>query len=226
MKAMILAAGRGERMGALTATTPKPLLEVAGKPLLAHHIERLRAAGVTEIVINTSYLGAQIRDYVGSGDKWQLKIVCTSEPERLETAGGIINALPLLGADPFLVVNGDIWLDFPLTQLPGSLSGLAHLVLVDNPPHHPEGDFGFDAATGKLKEESPIRLTFSGLSVLSPLLFADCHPGKQPLAPLLRQAIACGKVTGEHYRGRWIDVGTPERLQQVATLIRAELNHT
>ncbi|MDX1692612.1 MAG: nucleotidyltransferase family protein [Ketobacteraceae bacterium] len=226
MKVMLLAAGRGERMGALTETCPKPLLEVAGKPLLSHHLERLGAAGFTDVVINTSYLGDQIREYVGDGSRWQLRVQCTHEPERLETAGGIINALPLLGSAPFLVVNSDVWTDYPLENLKQDITGLAHLVLVDNPPHNPGGDFALEAASGKVRDPddqaagTSDSLTFSGLSVLSPRLFAGAEPGRRALAPVLKQAMAKGRVTGEHYQGQWVDVGTPERLEAVATLIR------
>ncbi len=233
MKAMLLAAGRGERMGALTASTPKPLLEIAGKPLLVHHIERLRDAGFTELVVNTSYLGEQIREFLGDGTRWQVNIRCTDEPERLETAGGIVNALPLLRDEPFLVVNSDVWCDYPLASLRKTFDSLAHLVLVNNPEHNPEGDFVLEADSRLVRDlvhdkasgtgqQAQDALTFSGLSVLSPALFADTAPGKQPLAPLLRAAMAKGQVSGEHYQGTWIDVGTPDRLAQVATLIKAE----
>ena len=229
MKAMLLAAGRGERMGALTDSTPKPLLEVAGKPLLVHHIERLRDAGFSELVVNTSYLGDRIRDFLADGSRWQVSIRCTSEPQRLETAGGIINALPLLGDDPFLVVNTDVWTDFPLASLNRTLHGLAHLVLVDNPEHNRAGDFVLAPDTALVSDPqaaigdpAPQALTFSGLSVLAPALFAGIPPGRQALAPVLRAAMARGQVTGEHYTGTWIDVGTPDRLAQVATLVKAE----
>ncbi len=222
---MLLAAGRGERMGELTLKTPKPLLPVHGKPLLWHHLNRLSHAGFKEVVINTSYLGEQIQNYVGDGARWNLQVKCTCEPERLETAGGILNALPLLGKQPFLVINGDVWTDYPIEQIPRSIPGLAHLILVDNPLHHPEGDFAFSGnegvTTGKVLPEGKNKLTFSGLSVLSPDLFNTCKPGPQPLAPLLRSAMNKSLVTGEHYQGVWIDVGTPERLQQVAPLVKA-----
>ena len=237
MKAMLLAAGRGERMGTLTESTPKPLLEVAGKPLLVHHIERLRDAGFTDLVVNTSYLGEQIRTFLGDGARWKVNIRCTKEPERLETAGGIINALPLLcdelSDEPFLVVNSDVWCDYPLASLRKTFDSLAHLVLVNNPEHNPAGDFVLEADSGLVRDlvhekasgtdqQAQAALTFSGLSVLSPALFADIAPGKQPLAPVLRAAMAKGQVSGEHYQGTWIDVGTPDRLAQVATLIKAE----
>ena len=236
MKAMVLAAGRGERMGELTLKRPKPLIEVAGKPLLQHHLERLKVAGFTEIVINTSYLGNQIQEFVGDGSQWGLTISCTYEEARLETAGGILNALPLLGTDPFLVINGDIWIDYPLQQLRRPLSELsgcgklaapgndpmAHLILVDNPSHHPEGDFALQ--DGLVNVEGDCKLTFSGLSVLSPTLFAASEPGRAPLAPLLRGYMATHRVTGEHFNGTWIDVGTPLRLQQLADQLSSVTN--
>jgi MurNAc alpha-1-phosphate uridylyltransferase len=229
---MLLAAGRGERMGELTDTCPKPLLEVAGKPLLFHHIERLRDAGFRDIVINTAYLGEQIRDAVGDGARWQVSIRCTTEPRRLETAGGIINALPLLGDEPFLVVNSDVWCDYPLQALQKPLHGQAHLVLVTNPDHNPDGDFVLDPETGKVASPGTAgnadvpALTFSGISVLSPSLFAGIAPGKRPLAPLLRETMAAGRVTGEQYEGQWVDVGTPERLAQVATLFNEAMGNS
>lgn len=226
MKAMLLAAGRGERMGTLTEHTPKPLLRAAGKPLLEYQIERLRDAGFSELVVNTAYLGDQIVAFLGDGSRWGVEVRCTEEPQRLETAGGIINALPLLGDAPFLVVNSDVWCDFPLQTLQQPLSGLAHLVLVDNPSHHPGGDFLLDAASGQVTDNAMAvtalaakSLTFSGISVLSPQLFDAVAPGRRPLAPLLRDAMAKGLVTGEYFAGNWVDVGTPERLAHVATLI-------
>ena len=226
MKVMLLAAGRGERMGALTEQMPKPLIPVAGKPLLAHQMERLRDAGFEELVVNTAYLGEQIRTFLGDGSQWGVTVCCTEEPQRLETAGGIINALPLLGDDPFLVVNSDVWCDFPLETLQRPLSGLAHLVLVDNPAHNSEGDFTLNVASGRVSDQPQLAassddkvLTFSGISLLSPQLFAGVTPGRKPLAPLLRQAMVKGLVSGEYFGGTWIDVGTPDRLAQVATLI-------
>lgn len=219
MKAMILAAGRGERMGALTDKTPKPLLLVKGKPLIQHHIERLVAAGFAELVINTSYLGEQIKAFVGDGSAFGASIVCTEEPERLETGGGIYNALPFLGDRPFLLVNSDVWSDFDYSTLYGKNVDLAHLVLVSNPDHNPAGDFGFDPVdqcltsmvpkgdTGEAKGK-----TYSGISVLDPSLFAQQTAGRFPLAPLLRHGIDAGRVSAEWHRSNWVDVGTPERL--------------
>lgn len=210
-KAMILAAGRGERMRPLTDTVPKPMLPVAGRPLIAHLVERLARAGFDEIVINHSHLGAQIEGFLGDGSGYGVRIRYSHEAGGgLETGGGILKAIPLLGGTPFTVVNGDIWTDYPFERLPREPSGLAHLVLVDNPPHHATGDFGLQGA--RLRAQGPRMLTFSGIGVYRPELFKNCRPGKFPLAPVLRAAISRDTVTGEHYRGRWFDAGTPERL--------------
>ena len=215
MKAMILAAGRGERMRPLTDHTPKPLLPVAGQPLIVHHLKALRAAGIREIVINTGHLGERLSAALGDGRDWGVHIVYSPEPpEALETGGGIFQALPLLGLEPFLVVNGDVWTDYPFACLPGSPAGMAHLVLIDNPPHHPDGDFAL-AADGTVGERGGPRFTFSGISVLRPELFAGCVPGRFPLGPLLRRAMAAGRVSGEHYAGVWLDIGTPQRLAEL-----------
>lgn len=216
MKAMILAAGRGERMRPLTDHTPKPLLEVAGKPLIVHHLEALRTAGVTDLVINTGHLGERLPAALGDGRAWGVNIAYSPEPpDALETGGGIFQALPLLGPDPFLVVNGDIWTDYPLAALKETPVNLAHLVLVDNPAQHPTGDFALLPETGKVCLSGLRRLTFSGVSVLRPTLFAGCTAGRFPLGPLLRQAIALGAVTGERYPGIWRDIGTPQRLAEL-----------
>jgi MurNAc alpha-1-phosphate uridylyltransferase len=212
---MILAAGRGERMRPLTDHTPKPLLPVAGQPLIVHHLRALRAAGITELVINTGHLGEQLPAALGDGRDWGVRIAWSPEPpEALETGGGIFQALPLLGAEPFLVVNGDIWTDYPFGRLPTAPAGLAHLVLVDNPAHHPAGDFAL-AAAGRVAEQGAARLTYSGISVLRPELFAGCAPGRFPLGPLLRRAMAAEQVTGEHYSGDWRDIGAPQRLAEL-----------
>lgn len=212
MRAMILAAGRGERMRPLTDHTPKPLLPVAGKPLIEWHLEALAAAGLREVVINHAWLGKQIEAALGSGSRWGLRIHYSAEGDSaLETGGGIFRALPLLGPEPFLVVNGDILCDLDYRHLPQAPAGLAHLVMVPNPPQHPAGDFHLDA--GWLHVEGEPRLTFSGIGVYSPRLFAGCEDGRFPLAPLLRRAMAAQAVSGECHRGRWLDVGTPERLQ-------------
>jgi MurNAc alpha-1-phosphate uridylyltransferase len=217
MRAMILAAGRGERMRPLTDTVPKPLLTVGGKSLLARHLENLAAAGIRDVVVNHAHLGGMIEQSAGDGSAFGVTIRYSREGTALETAGGIALALALLGSDPFLLVNGDIYceLDFatlaPRAAALRSSSTAAHLVLVDNPPHHPQGDF---AITGKcLRNEGAQRLTYSGIGLYSPRLFADIRPGtKAPLGPLLRRAADAGTMTGEHYAGRWEDVGTPDRL--------------
>jgi MurNAc alpha-1-phosphate uridylyltransferase len=211
---MILAAGRGERMRELTLVTPKPLLPVAGRPLIEHHLLRLARAGVRDIVINTSWLGEKIRDALGDGSQYGVTLRFTIEPERLDSGGGIFNALSCLGDDPFLLVNGDVWTDMDLSTL--SLSrddDLAMLVMVDNPEHHPRGDFLLQS-DARVHATGEPRLTYSGISVLSPRLFADCQPGIFPLAPLLRTAMDRGAVGGLHHRGQWLDVGTPERLAE------------
>ncbi|AUM13795.1 N-acetylmuramate alpha-1-phosphate uridylyltransferase MurU [Ketobacter alkanivorans] len=220
MKAMLLAAGRGERMGALTARCPKPLLSVAGKPLLRHHLERMSQAGIREVVVNVSYLADQIDQYLQQQTDLPLSIQVSREAERLETGGGIHNALPLLGEAPFLLINSDVWSDYPLQQLPAKPDGMAHLILVSNPPHNPNGDFGLDG--GKVMAQGEPRYTFSGISVLSPELFKGCEPGCFPLAPLLRQAMEQGTVHGEHYSGCWVDVGTPQRLQVVEQILQEQ----
>ena len=218
MKAMILAAGRGERMRPLTDTMPKPLLPVAGHPLIVHHLVALAAAGIHDIVINHAHLGELIEAALGDGREHGVAIRYSAEPEgALETGGGILQALPLLGPEPFLVVNGDVWCDCPYASLPRHPDGLAHLVLVDNPPHHPDGDFALDGH--RVRERDGRGLTYSGIGVFDPALFAGHAPGRFPLAPLLRAAIARDAVSGEHWTGRWVDVGTPERLRALdATL--------
>lgn len=216
---MILAAGRGERMRPLTDHTPKPLLQAGGRALIEYHIGHLVAAGITELVINHAHLGAQIEAALGDGSRYGATIRYSAEETALETAGGIFNALPLLGDEPFVVVNGDVWSDYPFAQLPTSITGLAHLVLVDNPPQHAKGDFALIG--GRVAADGETKLTFSGISVLSPRLFEGCSPGAFPLAPLLRQAMARGLVSGEHYRGRWYDIGTPQRLQALDDALRS-----
>lgn len=223
-KAMILAAGLGERMRPLTEHTPKPLLEAGGKPLIVWQIERLRAAGFTELVINHAHLGQRIEDFLGDGRRFGVGIAWSREPEPLETAGGIATARPALGDAPFLVTNGDVYAEFDYGRLIPLLSGMAanpdhqaHLVLVDNPPHHPAGDFVLDGA----RVSPPLApgaspLTFSGIGCYRPELFSGIPVGtKAKLAPLLRAAMARGQVTGEHFTGRWEDVGTPQRLARL-----------
>ncbi|WP_425468415.1 N-acetylmuramate alpha-1-phosphate uridylyltransferase MurU [Parahaliea aestuarii] len=211
---MILAAGLGKRMRPLTDHTPKPLLRVGGKPLLQWHIEALAAAGVTELVVNAAHLGEQVADFCGDGSRWGVSIALSMEPEPLETAGGIQRALPLLGSEPFLVVNGDVWTDYPFARLldcPVAPGG-GHLVLVGNPPQHPRGDFRLEAGAVAGLGEGEVGLTFSGIAVYSPGFFAALAPGKAALRPLFDAAIAEGRLSGERYEGQWQDIGTPERL--------------
>lgn len=216
---MILAAGHGKRMRPLTETTPKPLLRVAGKALLQYHIEALAAAGVQDIVINTAWLGQQIADFIADGSRFGVRVRLSPEGEPLETAGGIKRALPLLGDGHFIVVNADIWTDYDFLQLQrGHYSDvLAHLVLVPNPPQHPEGDFVLDAQ-GLVDAGAGQRYTYSGIAVLAAALFEAVPEGPSPLAPLLR-AQAAGSLSGELYRGRWFDVGTPQRLHALDRLL-------
>jgi N-acetyl-alpha-D-muramate 1-phosphate uridylyltransferase len=219
LRAMILAAGRGERMRPLTDDRPKPLLRVAGRPLIEHAIARLRAAGVTELVVNLGYRGAQIREHLGDGAALGVAIAYSDEGDPpLETGGGVFRALPLLGAAPFLLVNADVYSDYDFTALAARARelprrDLAHLVLVPNPPHVRDGDFGLQ--DGRVTNDGDPRLTFSGLSILHPDLFLDCEDGRFALAPLLRRAAACGELGGERHDGRWSDVGTPQRLAEL-----------
>lgn len=218
--AMILAAGRGERMRPLTDQVPKPLLKVRGKPLLQYHLEGLQEAGFSRVVINHAWLGKQIEDFAGDGSQFGLKIEYSAEAEALETLGGIRKALPLLTAEEpsgcFAVVNGDVFTSFRFARLHKAIEQMktrgatAHLVMVDNPEHHPQGDFGL--IDGLLSTTTTPRLTFSGLSVYHKDFFKDVAEGKQPLAPRLREVMAKNKVTGEYFAGEWNDVGTPERL--------------
>jgi len=217
IRAMILAAGLGERMRPLTESCPKPLLEVGGRALIEYHLSALLEAGITDIVINVSHLGDQIERRLGDGARYGVSIEYSRELSPLETAGGIAHALHLLGSAPFLVINGDIWCDYPYSQLPQQIEGEAHLVLVDNPPHHPTGDFILNTR-GMVVEAAGAhkRLTFAGIGIYRPELFqgiAEYQPA--PLAPLLISAMREGRVTGEHYRGEWLDIGTPERLQEL-----------
>jgi len=221
MKAMILAAGKGERLRPLTLTTPKPLVRAGGVPLIEYHLKALAIAGFTEIVINHAWLGQQIENYLGDGSQYGVRIQYSPEGEPLETGGGIFRALPLLGDDAFLVVNGDIWTDYDFSVLHQPISGLAHLVLADNPPHHPTGDFSLSDGHVRDGEPGTETLTYSGIAVLHPQLFDGCSAGAFKLAPLLRTAMAAGQVTGERLSGHWVDVGTHERLAEVETLIEA-----
>ncbi|MCF8177829.1 MAG: nucleotidyltransferase family protein [Sulfuritalea sp.] len=233
MKAMILAAGRGERMRPLTDRIPKPLLTVGDKPLIVWHLERLSAAGLQEVVINHAHLGAQIENALGDGARWGLSIRYSAEPEgALETAGGIANALPMLGSEePFLVVNGDIFCDWSFARAGTALrpGDLAHLVMVPNPLHHPHGDFFLSGndVVAKIDAQASLRgspgmNTFSGIGIYQPQLFAEIERGRPAkLAPLLREAMAAGRVSGELHSGSWVDVGTPERLADLNAELRS-----
>lgn len=245
MKALIFAAGLGERMRPLTDATPKPLLEAGGKPLIAWHLEKLAALGVHEVVINTSWLAAQFPQRLGDGSRWGLRLHYSYEGERpLETGGGMLHALPLLGDEPFLLVNGDVWTDYDFAQLPRALDGDAHLVLVDNPPQHPQGDFYLDHDSGQVRfgdgqtgsapaPGQAARLTYSGIGLYRASLLqdwrdvigaaegADETPPRFKLSPLLRAAMAHGRVSGQYHAGRWTDVGTPERLAMLDAELKA-----
>ncbi|MDR5890102.1 MULTISPECIES: N-acetylmuramate alpha-1-phosphate uridylyltransferase MurU [Halomonas] len=222
MKAMILAAGLGTRMRPLTDHCPKPLLPVAGKPLIVHHLERLATAGIREVVINVSYRAEQIIEALGDGHEFGVDIAWSREDAPLETGGGIRRALPLLGEAPFWLVNGDVWCDVTPDALPPLGDDLANLVLVDNPDHHPTGDFHLDAG-GRVHAEGEPRLTYAGLALLDPALVATQTDGAFALAPLLREAMAAGRVAGHHHRGAWVDVGTPARLESLDRALRTQL---
>lgn len=227
MKALIFAAGLGERMRPLTDTTPKPLLVAGGKPLIAWHLEKLAAIGVRDAVVNTSWLAHRFPELLGDGAQWGLRLHYSYEGDiPLETGGGMLHALRLLGESPFIAVNGDIWTDLDFTTLPRQPQGDAHLVLVDNPAHNPRGDFALDNEA-RIHSDGPKRLTFSGIgiyrarlledwqSVIGDAAGADEHPPRFKLAPLLRAAMSRGRVTGSLHDGRWTDVGTPQRLDQL-----------
>jgi MurNAc alpha-1-phosphate uridylyltransferase len=218
MHAMILAAGRGQRMQPLTDVHPKPLLQVGGKALIEYHIEALVAGGFRELVINTGWLGEQLPQHLGDGSRWGIHIDYSHEGwPALETGGGLFKALPLLKQQPFLVMNGDVWTDWRVTAplLPRSWRAdtLAHLVLVPNPPQHPHGDFGLQGEL--IVKQAEQRHTFSGIGYYHPDLFVDCQPGAFKLAPLLYAAADAGRVSGELYNGQWFDIGTPQRLLQL-----------
>ena len=228
MKALVFAAGLGERMRPLTDHTPKPLLQVGDKPLVEWHLDKLAALGISDVVINTSWLAPQFPLALGDGQRWGLRLHFLYEgPVPLETGGGMLNALSLLGEAPFLAVNGDIWSDYDFARLPQEPAGDAHLVLVDNPEHHPGGDFALEPDGTLATAAGRQRLTFSGIGVYRPSLLegwqdiigdapgSEQTPPRFKLAPLLRAAIAAGRATGEHHRGRWTDVGTPQRLQSL-----------
>jgi MurNAc alpha-1-phosphate uridylyltransferase len=215
---MILAAGRGERMRPLTDATPKALLKVGSQTLIERHLLALAAAGVREVVVNLSWLGERIRESLGDGARWKVAIQYSEEgPVPLETAGGIFQALRLLGPEPFIVVNGDILTDFPFATLSLSRDATAHLVLVDNPPHHARGDFGLER--GRVALPGKRTLTFAGIACYRPEFFAGCTAGRFPLLPLFKRAIAAGTLSGEHYAGAWSDVGTPQRLAELSAAL-------
>jgi MurNAc alpha-1-phosphate uridylyltransferase len=231
MKAMLLAAGRGERMRPLTDHTPKPLLEVGGKPIIVWHIEQLVRAGIAELVVNHAHLGHLIEAALGDGSRFGAHIRYSPEASALETAGGIANALPLLGDQPFAAINGDVFCDYDFSRLPAIAANLgdddAHLVMVDNPPQHPNGDFLLlhDRIIDSVLGTQHSALTFSGIGVYRPELFAHISRGDiAPLGPLLRARIAAGRVGGEHHRGWWVDVGTPQRLTELDSRIRSQQN--
>jgi MurNAc alpha-1-phosphate uridylyltransferase len=218
MKAMILAAGRGERMRPLTDSTPKPLLEVQGQSLIEYHLQALSRAGINEVVINLSWLGQQIREKLGNGSQFDLEIEYSEETQALETAGGILQALPLLG-DQFIVVNADIFTDYDFAQL-GEVDSLAHLVLAPNPEQHPQGDFSLtNSVVGNLGETF---YTFTGIAKYQRCFFEGMIPGKRALAPDLRKAAELGQVSGELYSGSWYDIGTLERLQYLQQALNSE----
>jgi len=227
---MILAAGRGERMRPLTDATPKPLLQAGNKRLIEHTITALADANIKNIVINHAWLGEQIEATLGQGERYDVRLTYSAEGEALETAGGIIKALPLLGPEPFIVVNGDIYTDYPFEQLLdcNPLPGHAHLVMIPNPAHHSAGDFYL--TKGLLSDVEPgnhdngtliEKVTFAGISVYHPSFFNGFKPGKRALAPLLREAMSRACVTGELYHGQWFDIGTPERLAELDKILAA-----
>lgn len=225
MYAMILAAGRGERMRPLTDRTPKPLLQAGDRRLIEHLLQALADGGITDIVINHAHLGAKLVSALGDGSVYGVDISYSAEPDdALETGGGILRAIPLLRSDPFLVVNGDIWTDYPFATISRDISGLAHVVLVNNPEHNKYGDFVLD---NQWVFEPPEdyrgpTLTFGGIGIYRKSLFSQCTPGRFPLAPLLIGAMASGQVTGEHFKGEWVDVGTPERLAKLDKRLRTK----
>ena len=205
----------------MTDCVPKPLLAAGDRPLIGHVLVRLAAAGFREVVVNAGWRGVRLMRALGDGSAWGVRIRWSREPERAyDTAGGIAAALPLLGCTPFVVANADVWSDYPFERLRRPLRGLAHLVLVDNPPHNARGDFGL-LEEGRVHPALGRRLTYAGIAVLDPVLLAGCGAGRMPLAPLLRRAAARGLVTGEHWRGEWMDVGTPERLAALRARLEA-----
>jgi len=223
MRAMILSAGRGERMRPFTDHTPKPLLTVQGKPLIVYHLEAFAKMGILEVVINLGHLGDKIKAFLGTGSQFGIHIEYSPEDPILETGGGIANALPLLGSDPFLVVSADVLTDFPFNKLPSHPEGLMHLVLTNNPDYHPKGDFAIEA--GKILDPSDPntqdkKLNFGGIAIYRPELFHDCPQGIFPLSHLFKKAIALKAATGEHYTGQWFNIGTNDQLISAETLYR------
>lgn len=216
-RAMILAAGRGERMGELTANVPKPLLRVGDSYLIEYAIASIKKAGIQEIVINVSWHGEQIKTALGDGSRYGVNIYYSEEVERLETGGGIFKALPMLGEQPFLVVSGDVMTDYPLQNLPQHIQGLAHIVLVSNPPYHVLGDYGLQQ--GKLVLHANEKFTHANIGVYSPALFANCSAGHFRLTQVLNPAINAGKVTGEYYQGWWHNIGTKADVEAVQSLV-------
>lgn len=222
MHAMILAAGRGDRLRPMTDATPKPLLRVGRRRLIEYHLDALARSGVTDTVINTAHLGGQISAVLGDGSRYGVSIRYSAEPENaLETGGGIVQALPMLKSDPFLVVNGDIWTDYPFSRLPRAISGLAHIVLADNPEHNPAGDFGLRGeSVSATAAPGTGTLTFTGIGLYRHALFDNLAVERFPLGPILISAMNTGRVTGEYYAGRWVDVGTAERLAELDCELR------
>lgn len=225
-RALLLAAGRGERLRPLTDTVPKPLLEVGGRALIEHHLVRLAAAGIGDVVVNLAWHGDRVRERLGDGRRYGARVAYSDEGEALETAGGIVHARALLGDAPFAVVNADVWTDYDFARLALPDGKLAHLVLVPNPAHNRDGDFVLEHGAvsnpgGSLREGSAPALTFSGIAAYAPALFADLAPGKRPLAPVLRAACERGVVSGELFDGGWCDVGTPERLDNLRASVGA-----
>jgi MurNAc alpha-1-phosphate uridylyltransferase len=221
MRAMILAAGRGQRLRPLTDSLPKPLIELAGKPLIEYHLEALAKAGFREVIINQGHLGGLLRESLGDGSRWGVNVSWSDEqPDALETGGGIFKALPFLGSSPFLVVNGDVWTDYPFTRLRAVKCDWAHLVMVPNPGHNPFGDFALTGA--RIFEDGGHKLTFSGIGVYHPRLFDGCKPGKFSIVPLLRAAMNNHLVTGEEFQGDWNDIGSLKRLDSVRKLLKAQ----
>ncbi len=216
---MILAAGYGKRMRPLTDHTPKPLLQAGGKALIEYHIEKLARAGIHELVINSGWRGDRLAATLGDGSRYGVRIRYSHEGTPLETAGGIRRALPLLGDEPFVLVNGDIWTDYDLGRLTRSCPDPVHLVLVNNPSHHPDGDFHL-TADGRVRDNGQPALTYAGMGRFDPALFRDLPDGEAKLAPLLRAAMADDAVSGEHHTGQWWDIGTPERLAELDTLLK------